>query len=431
MIVIGLSFLSLPGISTLVPGGYVEPSGFLGVTTASPFGFLVISISTGCSVVGAPGIILLGVSTLGTSSVGLPGSVILPVPGTFPSGNSLFGTVPLPSSPIVTVIGWSLSLPGISTLVPGGYIDPSGLLGVTVTSPVFEFCSNSTVGVLRAGVVTSTGFDGFLLGSVTVPVPGTSFLGRLSFGTSPEPLSPIVTVIVIGLSFLSLPGISTLVPGGYVEPSGFLGVTTASPFGFLVISISTGCSVVGAPGIILLGVSTLGTSSVGLPGSVILPVPGTFPSGNSLFGTVPLPSSPIVTVIGWSLSLPGISTLVPGGYIDPSGLLGVTVTSPVFEFCSNSTVGVSLAGVVTVTFTGTSSFDPSGYVTVTLPVILSPGFASFGIVTITFPLSSTVITPGWSLSNVVPPGIFLPFSSVNGISTLAPGFPFPSSYFGV
>ena len=86
--------------------------------------------------------------TFGTSSVGLPGSVILPVPGTFPSGNSLFGTLPLPSSPIVTVIGWSLSLPGISTLVPGGNVEPSGLFGVTVTSPVLGSCSTSSVGVL-------------------------------------------------------------------------------------------------------------------------------------------------------------------------------------------------------------------------------------------------------------------------------------------
>ena len=147
-----------------------------------------------------------------------------------PSGNSLFGTLPFPSSPIVTVIGLP-SLPGISTLVPDGYVPPPGLFGVTVTSPVLGSCSTSTVGVLRAGVVTSTGFDGFLLGSVTVPVPGKSPFGRLSFGTSPDPLSPIVTVIVIGLPSLSSPGISTLVPGGYVEPSGFLGVTIAFPFG--------------------------------------------------------------------------------------------------------------------------------------------------------------------------------------------------------
>ena len=69
--------------------------------------------------------------------------------------------------------------------------------------------------------------------------------------------------------------------------------------------------------------------------------------------------------------------------------------------------------------------------TVILPVTLSPGFLSFGIVTVTLPLSSTVITPGWSLSNVVPSGIFLLFSSFNGISTLVPGLPLPSSYFGV
>ena len=93
--------------------------------------------------------------------------------------------------------------------------------------------------------------------------------------------------------------------------------------------------------------------------------------------------------------------------------------------------GVTLPGVVTVTVTGISSVDPSGYLTFTFPVILSPGFAPSGIVTVTFPSLSTVITPGLSLSNVVPSGIFLPFSSVNGISTLDPGFPFPSSYFGV
>ena len=114
----------------------------------------------------------------------------------------------------------------------------------------------------------------------------------------------------------------------------------------------------GVSGVTLAGVST-GTSTAGLPGSVILPVPGTLPSGNSLFGTLPLPSSPIVTVIGLP-SLPGISTLVPGGYVEPSGFLGVTVTSPVLGSCSTSTVGVSFSGGVTVTVTGTSSVDPSG-----------------------------------------------------------------------
>ena len=223
-------FPFLPGISTLVPGGYVVPSGFLGVTVTSP----VLGSCSNSTV----GVLRAGVVTTGTSSVGLPGSVILATPGTFPSGNSLFGTLPLPSSPMITVMVFPF-LPGISTLVPGGYVDPSGFLGVTVTSPVLGSCSNSTVGVLRAGVVTSTGLDGLLFGSVTVPFPGKSPFGSLSFGTSPDPLSPIVTSIGV----LSSPGITTFVPGGYVVPSGFLGVTTASPFGFLVISISPGCSV--------------------------------------------------------------------------------------------------------------------------------------------------------------------------------------------
>ena len=68
--------------------------------------------------------------------------------------------------------------------------------------------------------------------------------------------------------------------------------------------------------------------------------------------------------------------------------------------------------------------------TVILPVTLSPGFLSFGIVTVTLPLSSTLIS-GVSLSKVVPVGISFLFSSVNGISTSVPGLPFPSSYLGV
>ena len=146
----------------------MPPPGFLGVTVTSPvLGSWSISIV---------GVLRAGVVTTGTSTGSLPGSVILPIPGTFPSGNSLFGTLPLPSSPIITVMVFPF-LPGISTFVPGGYVPPPGFLGVTVTSPVFGFWSNSNVGVLRAGVVTSTGRDGFLLGSVTVPVPGLASFG--------------------------------------------------------------------------------------------------------------------------------------------------------------------------------------------------------------------------------------------------------------
>ena len=81
----------------------------------------------------------------------------------------------------------------------------------------------------------------------------------MSFGTSPEPLSPIVTVIGVPFS----PGISTVVPGGYGFPSGFLGVTIAFPFGLRVISIATGVSVLGVSGVTLAGVVTLGTSTAG------------------------------------------------------------------------------------------------------------------------------------------------------------------------
>ena len=64
------------------------------------------------------------------------------------------------------------------------------------------------------------------------------------------------------------------------------------------------------------------------------------------------------------------------------------------------------------------------------PVILSPGFAPSGIVTVTFPSLSTVI-PGVLLSNLVPDGIFLPSFSFNGNSTVPPGLPFSLSYSGV
>ena len=100
-------------------------------------------------------IVTLGGFSTGTSTAGLPGSVILPVPGTLPSGRSLFGTLPLPSSP------------GISTLVPDGYVKSSGFFGVTVTSPVLGDCSNSIfVSLLVPYVRTVVG--------VTLPVFGST-----------------------------------------------------------------------------------------------------------------------------------------------------------------------------------------------------------------------------------------------------------------
>ena len=191
----------LPGISTVVPGGYVDPSGFLGVTVTSP-------VSGSCSKL-TVGVLRAGVVTTGTSTGSFPGSVILAVPGTSPSGKSLFGTFPFPSFPIITTIGLSLFLPGISTFVFSGYNVPSGFLGVTVTSPESGSCCNSTVGVLREGVVTLIFSSGFP-DSIILPVPGTSPSGKSLFGTFPLPSSPIVTMI--GVPFL--PGISTIVPGG-------------------------------------------------------------------------------------------------------------------------------------------------------------------------------------------------------------------------
>ena len=142
--------------------------------------------------------------------------------------------------------------------------------------------------------------------------------------------------------------------------------------------------------------------------TVTLPLSSTVISGVSLWNVVPFgngfPAS----------SFTGTSTLVPGLPL-PSSYLGVYL---------------SLSLLVTVTRTGTSSFDPSGYVTLIVPGNSSPGFLSSGIVTVTLPLSSTVI-PGVRLSNLVPSGIVLPSFSFNGNSTVPPGFPSPSSYLGV
>ena len=132
--------------------------------------------------------------------------------------------------------------------------------------------------------------------------------------------------------------------------------------------------------------------------------------------------------------IPGLSlwNLVPSGISFPAfSFNGNSTLPPGLPFpLSYSGVYLSLSLLVTVTLTGTSSFDPSGYVTLIVPGNSSPGFLSSGIVTVTLPLSSTVI-PGVRLSNLVPSGIVLPASSFNGNSTVPPGFPSPSSYLGV
>ena len=53
----------------------------------------------------------------------------------------------------MTGIGLS-PLPGISTLVSGGYVEPSGFFGVTVTSPVLGSWFNSNVGVIDCVTLT-------------------------------------------------------------------------------------------------------------------------------------------------------------------------------------------------------------------------------------------------------------------------------------
>jgi len=72
---------------------------------------------------------------------------------------------------------------------------PSGFLGVTIAFPfglrvisiATGFSVSGVSGVILAGVVTLGTSTAGLFGSVILPVPGTSVLGRLSFGTLPLP----------------------------------------------------------------------------------------------------------------------------------------------------------------------------------------------------------------------------------------------------
>ena len=99
------------------------------------------------------------------------------------------------------------------------------------------------------------------------------------------------------------------------------------------------------------------------------------------------------------------------------------------------TAGAS--GSETVTVTSTVSLEPSGYVTTTGTVILSPGLAPSGTLTLMEP-SSLTVTPSGAPSpgaNFVPSGAVVGLPSLSlkvgaGTFTSSPGLPEPSSYPG-
>ena len=164
--------------------------------------------------------------------------------------------------------------------------------------------------------------------------------------------------------------------------------------------------------------------------TLISPVSGsTFtPAGALSPGANFVPSGAVV-------SLPSLSLMVGAGTVASSpGLPEPSLYSGAKDSLS-FTAGAS--GSETVTVTSTVSLEPSGYVTTTGTVILSPGLAPSGTLTLMEP-SSLTVTPSGAPSpgaNFVPSGavVELPSLSVNfGASTLAssPGLPEPSLYSG-
>ena len=116
---------------------------------------------------------------------------------------------------------------------------------------------------------------------------------------------------------------------------------------------------------------------------------------------------------------------------------GVTVISFASGVYLSASVWPGVVGSLTFTVTGTSSVEPSGYVTFTL-ISCSPDGVPSGGATVNSPVfgsTSTQLGASGSFSNLVPSGIFagLPSLSVLVGVTLfvSPGLTSTSSYFGL
>ena len=146
------------------------------------------------------------------SSVGWPGSVILAVPGTLPSGNSLFGTLPLPSltdcyCDWLTIFTWDFYLSSWWVCWTIWFL--RCYCNVTCLRILF----NSTVEVFTSWCcyIHFNFCDGFLLGSV-LPVPGTFPFGSIIWYFT----WTVITNCYCDCCSTFSPGISTLVPDGYM-----------------------------------------------------------------------------------------------------------------------------------------------------------------------------------------------------------------------
>ena len=144
----------------------------------------------------------------------------------------------------------------------------------------------------------------------------------------------------------------------------------------------------GLAGAVVSVVATIGSlaSDVFPAGSVAFAV--TLPAGIATVGViVALPFSSAVASPILLPSLSNNSTLDPGSALTSTGVL-----VPALSVRSVATTGLAGAlGSLTVTLTGTSSLEPSGYVTTTV------GALSPGVVVSTGSLKATVVPLGRSL----------------------------------
>ena len=152
----------------------------------------------------------------------------------------------------------------------------------------------------------------------------------------------------------------------------------------------------------------------------------TFPAGSVAFAvTSPAGSSTVGVIVAFPFSsatpspilLPSLSnnsTLDPGSAVTSTGVLvpALSVKSVLISGLAGAFVSGVELGSVTVTLTGTSSVDPSGYVTTTV--------ASFspGVVVSTGSLKATVVPLGRSLTFPIESSAFgvVPLATVCGLA---------------
>ncbi len=288
---------------------------------------------------------------------------------------------------------------GTSSVEPSGYVTtivPSFSPGVVVSIGVFHSyfvpsgksslfaIPSDASGCLFKPVFTSLPCGSYLSASV-----GSSFTVTLTGTSSFEP-SGYVTTIVPSFS----PGVvvSIGVFHSYFVPSGKSSL-------FAIPSDASGCLF--KPVFTSLPCGSYLSASVGSSFTVTLTGTSSFEPSGYVTTIVPSFSPGVVVSTGVFHSY-----FVPSGrsplFAIPSSAFGVSFTPVVTSLPCGSYLSASVGSSFTVTLTGTSSFEPSGYV--------------------------TTIVPSFSPGVVVSTGVFHSYFVPSGRSPL---FAIPSSAFGV